>query len=82
MRIDKYLKSSRWIKRRTLAKEACDAGKIYVNEKVAKPGTEVEVGDLIKMQFGGKTIIIKVLMLDEHVSKEQAKDMYELVAES
>ncbi len=81
MRIDKYLKNARWIKRRTLAKEACDQGKIFVGDKVAKPGTEVSVGDLVTMRFGAKRITIRILALEDHVTKEGAKALYEVVSE-
>jgi len=79
MRLDKYLKNSRLIKRRTVAKDACDSGKITVNEKVAKPGTVVKVGDIIKMTFGEKEMSIEVLELKEHVTKENSKDLYKIL---
>ncbi|MGX8797015.1 RNA-binding S4 domain-containing protein [Fusibacter sp. JL298sf-3] len=81
MRVDKYLKNARFIKRRTLAKEACDAGKIAVNEKVAKPGTEVKVGDKVAMRFGSKEIVIQVTAVSDHVSKDDSKNLYEIVSE-
>lgn len=79
MRLDKYLKNSRLIKRRTVAKEACDSGKITVNDKVAKPGTEVKVGDVIKMTFGEKEMRVQVMELKEHVTKENSKDLYKIL---
>lgn len=79
MRLDKYLKNSRLIKRRTVAKEACDSGKIMVNDKVAKPGTEVKVGDVIKMTFGEKEMCVQVMELKEHVTKENSKDLYKIL---
>jgi ribosomal 50S subunit-recycling heat shock protein len=79
MRLDKYLKNSRLIKRRTVAKEACDSGKITVNDKVAKPGTEVKVGDIIKMTFGEKEMRVEVMELKEHVTKENSKDLYKIL---
>lgn len=81
MRIDKYLKNARWIKRRTLAKDACDQGKIQINDKIAKPGTEVAVGDLVSMHFGNKKITIRVTHLDDHVKKDESKLLYEVVSE-
>ncbi len=79
MRIDKFLKNSRIIKRRTVAKDACDQGKILVNGKEAKPGTEVKVGDQITLAFGPKTMIVMIDDLAEHVTKEVAKEMFHIV---
>jgi ribosomal 50S subunit-recycling heat shock protein len=79
MRVDKYLKNSRLIKRRTIAKEACDQGRILVNDKPAKPGTVVAIGDVISMDFSSRIIKVKVLELKEHVTKDDAKDMYEVI---
>jgi len=79
MRLDKYLKNSRLIKRRTVAKEACESSKIRVNDKVAKPGTEVKVGDIIKMTFGEKEMRVEVMELKEHVTKENSKDLYKIL---
>ncbi len=76
MRIDKFLKNSRLIKRRTVAKEACEQGRIKINDKIAKPGSEVTIGDVITLEFGSKTIKVEVLNLKEHVTKDMAKDMY------
>lgn len=76
MRIDKYLKNSRIIKRRTVAKEACEQGRISVNEKIAKPGTEVKVGDIIHVQFGNGSLTVRVELLKESVRKEDASSMY------
>lgn len=81
MRIDKYLKNARLIKRRTVAKEACDQGKISINGKVAKPGTEVEINDIVEMSLGNKAIRIKIVALENHVTKESSKDLYEVIAE-
>ena len=61
MRIDKYLKNSRIIKRRTVAKEACEQGRVYINEKLAKPGDEVKIGDIVKLNFGTGSMKIEVL---------------------
>ena len=79
MRLDKYLKNSRIIKRRTVAKEACDAGRVFVNEKVAKPGTELNLGDLIHIEFGTGSITARVTALTESPRKEDASSMYEIV---
>ena len=79
MRIDKFLKNSRIIKRRTVAKDACEQGRISINGKVAKPGSEVKVGDEIFIQFGNGSIRAVVKDLIESPRKEQATDMYEIV---
>ncbi len=79
MRLDKYLKVSRIIKRRTVANEACDGGRVTVNGKVAKAGLEVKVGDVIEIRFGDKTSKYEVVTLSEHVLKEDAAGMYRLV---
>lgn len=76
MRLDKYLKVSRVIKRRTVANEACDAGRISVNGKVAKASLNVKAGDIIEIQFGTRTLKIEVLNTNETVKKEEAADMY------
>lgn len=81
MRIDKFLKVSRLIKRRTIAKEACDQERILVNGKPAKPGTEVKLGDLILIRFGSSELKVRVLNLSEHSTKENASTMYEAVQE-
>lgn len=79
MRIDKYLKISRIIKRRTVAKEACDQERVTINDKTAKAGSDVEVGDIIKIQFGNKSITIKVTEVRENVRKDDAINMYEII---
>ena len=79
MRLDKYLKNSRLIKRRTVAKEACDAGRVSVNEKIAKAGTELDLGDVIHIEFGTGSITVKVTALTESPRKEEASSMYEVV---
>jgi|LGVE01.1.fsa_nt_gb ribosomal 50S subunit-recycling heat shock protein len=79
MRVDKYLKNSRLIKRRTVAKEACDQGRILINDLPAKPGSTVSINDIISMDFSSRIIKVKVLDLREHVNKDDAKDMYEVV---
>ena len=79
MRIDKFLKNSRLIKRRTVAKDACDQGRILVNEKIAKPGTEVKVGDIIHIQFGNSSLTACVEQLTESCRKEDAAGMYTII---
>lgn len=76
MRLDKYLKVSRIIKRRTVANEACDAGRVLVNDKVAKASVNVKTGDVIEIVFGNKTMKIEVLDVSETVKKDEAKEMY------
>ena len=78
MRLDKYLKNSRIIKRRTIAKDACDSGRIEVNGKTAKAGTELKVGDQITINLGSKPMVVEVTALSEHVTKESSKDMYKI----
>ena len=79
MRLDKYLKVSRLIKRRTVANEACDAGRVTVNEKTARASYEVKVGDIIEIRLGAKALRVKVLSLSEHQTKESASMCYELI---
>lgn len=76
MRIDKYLKVSRIIKRRTVANEACDAGRVLINGKVVKASADVKVGDIIEIQFGHRTVKVEVLNLNETTKKENAVEMY------
>ena len=79
MRIDKYLKISRLIKRRTVANEACEQGRIMVNDKVVKPSYDVKIGDVISIKFGEKEIKVRVTMITEHVKKDEASGMFEAV---
>ena len=79
MRIDKFLKNSRLIKRRSVAKEACEQERILINDKVAKPGTEVREGDVIRIQFGNSVVTAKVLRLLDSSKKEVAATMYEII---
>lgn len=79
MRIDKFLKNSRIIKRRTVAKEACEQGRITVNEKIAKPGTEVKAGDIVFIQFGNRSLTVRVEALTESCRKEDAAGMYTVI---
>ena len=76
MRLDKYLKVSRIIKRRTVANEACDAGREQINGKVAKASTEVKVGDIIEVQFGGRPVKAEVLAIQETTRKEAAGELF------
>ena len=76
MRLDKYLKVSRLIKRRTVANEACDAGRVLINDKVARASTPVKVGDRITIAFGTKEVKVEVLDVQETVRKENAENMY------
>jgi len=79
MRLDKYLKNSRLIKRRTVAKEACEGDKIYLNGKLAKPSSEVKVGDIIEIVFGEKRIKVEVLDISDTATKAAAREMYRIV---
>ena len=76
MRLDKFLKLSRLIKRRTVANEACDAGRVLVNDRAAKASTAVKAGDIIEIQFGTKAVKVEVLDVQETVKKEEAKELY------
>lgn len=76
MRLDKFLKVSRLIKRRTVANEACDAGRVLVNGSVAKASGKVKVGDIIEIQFGTRTVKVEVLDIQETTKKEEAKDLF------
>ena len=76
MRLDKYLKVSRLIKRRTVANEACDAGRVLINEKPAKASSTVKQGDQITIQFGNKEVKVEVLTVQETVKKEEAKELF------
>ena len=76
MRLDKYLKVSRLIKRRTVANEACDAGRVMINDKVARASQPVKQGDRITIQFGTKEVRVEVLDVQETVRKENAGEMY------
>lgn len=76
MRLDKYLKVSRLIKRRTVACEACDGGRVSVNGKVAKPSYDVKIGDVLELSFGQKKLRVQVLSVQETVRKDDASGMY------
>lgn len=76
MRLDKYLKVSRLIKRRTVANEACDAGRVLINGKVAKASASVSVGDVIEIGFGTRSVKVEVLDVQETTKKDEAKDLF------
>ena len=76
MRLDKFLKVSRLIKRRTVANEACDAGRVMVNDRPAKASAQVKAGDIIEIGFGTKCVRVEVLNVQETVKKEEAKDLF------
>ena len=76
MRIDKFLKVSRIIKRRTIANEACAAGRVLINDKVIKASAEVKVGDIVEVLFGGKSVKVEVLSLKETTKKDEAQELF------
>ena len=76
MRLDKYLKVSRLIKRRTVANEACDAGRVLLNDKVARASADVKIGDVIEIQFGTRNVKVEVLSIQDSEKKEAASEMY------
>lgn len=80
MRLDKYLKVSRLIKRRTIANEACDAGRVFINDKPAKASANVKVGDVITISFGNKEVKVEVLDVSETVRKEEAKELFKYIS--
>ncbi|MCI6094173.1 MAG: RNA-binding S4 domain-containing protein [Christensenellales bacterium] len=82
MRLDKYLKVSRIIKRRTVANEACSMGRVTVNDKVAKPATDVKVGDIISVRMGAKRLTAEILLVKEVVRKEEADSMYRIIVDT
>ena len=81
MRIDKYLKVSRILKRRSLSKEACDGERVYVNGKQVKPSFKLSVGDIIEVAFGSGNLKIRVLALKEQVRKDEVETLYEIIGE-
>ncbi|MBE6551593.1 MAG: RNA-binding S4 domain-containing protein [Ruminococcaceae bacterium] len=80
MRLDKFLKVSRLIKRRTVANEACDNGNVSVNGKVAKASLDLKIGDIIEITFGEKSLKVKVTEIAEHVLKNDASSLYEVLS--
>ncbi|MGI6685120.1 MAG: RNA-binding S4 domain-containing protein [Bacillota bacterium] len=79
MRLDKYLKVSRLIKRRTVAKEVCDGGKVSVNGKTAKAGTEVKAGDILELGFGPRMLKVEIVAVADAIRADQAKDLYKVI---
>lgn len=79
MRLDKYLKVSRIIKRRTVAKEVCESGRININDKIAKPSTKIKEGDIIEITFANRILKAQIVNIAEHVRKEDAKEMYIII---
>ncbi|WP_342757553.1 RNA-binding S4 domain-containing protein [Kineothrix sedimenti] len=79
MRLDKYLKVSRLIKRRTVANEACDAGRVLINDRPAKASSNVKQGDVITIQFGNKDVKVEVLDVQETVKKDEAKELFRYI---
>lgn len=79
MRLDKFLKVSRLIKRRTVANEACSSSHVLVNGKPAKPSKDVSVGDVVEITFGNKTVKFEIMKISEHVTKDQAEEMYKVI---
>ncbi len=82
MRLDKYLKTARILKRRTVSKELADNQRVFVNGKIAKPSTEVKIGDIIKVAFGYRELTVRVLMLQKQVNKNDAALMFEVIEEN
>lgn len=82
MRLDKFLKVSRLIKRRTLAKEVCDAGRVTINGRVAKAGAEVGAGDILVLRFGSRTVTVEILATRDNVRAEEARELYRIVADT
>lgn len=79
MRLDKFLKVSRLIKRRTVANEACDAGRVLINDKPAKASANVKAGDILTIQFGNKDVKVEVLDVQENVKKEEATELFRYI---
>jgi ribosomal 50S subunit-recycling heat shock protein len=79
MRLDKYLKVSRLIKRRTVANEACDAGRVLINDKPAKASANVKAGDILTIRFGDKDVKVEILNVQETVKKDEAKDLFKYI---
>lgn len=82
MRLDKFLKVSRLIRRRTLAKDFCDGGHVRVNQRPAKPGAEVQVGDYLELVFGNRRMRLEILALAENMPANRAKELYRVVEET
>lgn len=82
MRLDKFLKVSRLIKRRTVANDACSSARVRVNDKIAKPSYDLKVGDIVEITLGNKSTKIEVISLSEHAGKAEACSMYKVLAEN
>lgn len=82
MRIDKFLKVARIIKRRTVANEACSAGRVSINGKPSKAGAEVKIGDTVEIGFGERKIKLQVMSLNEHASKDEAANLYQIIEDA
>lgn len=82
MRIDKFLKISRVLKRRTLAQEACDKGKVYVNGKAVKPAHRIKEGDVVEISFSGGSVKFRITGIKETVKKDEASTLYEIISEA
>ena len=80
MRLDKFLKVSRIIKRRTVAKEVCETGKVLINGKSAKPGTAVKIGDIIEIGYASGSVKAEVVNISEHVTKDGARELYNIIS--
>ena len=81
MRLDKYLKVSRIFKRRTIAKEVSKKQRITINDRAAKPASNVEAGDVLKITYGNKELVIKVIEVTQHAKKEDAQGLYEIISD-
>ena len=81
MRLDKFLKVSRVIKRRTVANEACDSGRVMINGRIAKASSNVKCGDIVEIKFGDKTIKFEITRVDEIIKKEEASEMFKIIEE-
>ena len=81
MRIDKFLKVSHILKRRSVSKDACDSSRVFVKDKAVKPSYQLKVGDIVTLKFGSGEIKFKVLLLKEHVKKEDCSTLYEILGE-
>ena len=79
MRLDKYLKNSRLIKRRTVAKDACEGDKVLLNGKMSKPSSQVKIGDIIEIVFGEKSIKAEILDISDKATKEAAREMFRII---
>ena len=82
MRIDKFLKVSRILKRRTLAQQACEKGKVIINGKEVKPAKQIKIGDEVELQFTGGAVKFRILNIKETVKKDEASSLYEIISES